>query len=41
MKTSGKDLAAGVEYAIRPVNTSDVYVWNVKSGVMLPKRSAP
>jgi hypothetical protein len=30
---SKKDVAPGVEYAIRPVNTSDVYTWRVKDGI--------
>jgi hypothetical protein len=30
---SRKDVAAGVAYEIRPANTSDVYRWNVRSGV--------
>jgi hypothetical protein len=37
---SRKDLAAGVEYKIRPVNTSDVYHWTVRSGVVLKAGAA-
>ena len=32
---SRPDLAAGAEYTIRPVNTSEVYRWGVKSGLTL------
>ena len=28
-------LAPGVDYATRPVNTSEIYVWSVKEGVVL------
>ncbi len=28
-------LAPGVDYAIRPINTSETYVWSVKDGVTL------
>jgi hypothetical protein len=37
---SRNDMAAGVEYAIRPVNTSEVYTWKLKSGVLV-KSGAP
>ena len=35
---SRKDVAAGTEYAIRPVNTSDVYRWSVRGGVVVKAR---
>src|SRR5262249_21948397 len=28
-------LALGIDYAIRPINTSETYVWSVKDGVTL------
>ena len=34
-----KLLAPGVDYAIRPVNTSETYVWSVKEGVAV--KAAP
>jgi uncharacterized protein (UPF0179 family) len=37
---SRKDLAAGVEYEIRPVNTNDVYRWNVRAGVRVKAGAA-
>jgi len=30
-----QDLAAGVDYTIRPVNTSEVYKWTIKQGLVL------
>jgi hypothetical protein len=37
---SRKDIAAGTKYSIRPVNTSETYVWRVKEGLVVQAQAA-
>jgi hypothetical protein len=36
-----KFLVSGVEYSIRPINTSETFTWTVKDGLVLKAGSRP